>query len=136
MDKKPLATSIGVAVLLLAAAVLLKLAQHADLISADTVTRATQAAMGLMVAFYGNFIPKNLKPLRSFDSERRVQKALRISGWSFTLAGLAYALLSLFAPDSIAWPASMAVMAAAVAISLGCAVQCYAACNASRRTAE
>jgi uncharacterized membrane protein len=136
MDRRPLATGIAVAVVLLAVAALLKLAQHSALIGADTAARATQAVIGLMVAFYGNFIPKTLGRARSVEAERRVQRALHVSGWAFTLAGLAYAALALFAPSPIAWTGSITVMAAAIVISLGYGIWRFAACDPGCSSAE
>ena len=49
----------------------------------------------------------------------RAQSALRVGGWSMTLAGLAYAGLWAFAPLGVANIASMVVVAAAMLITMG-----------------
>ena len=114
MGKRSVITGIIIACVLLGAAALLKAAQHAGLIDPDSSTRVVQAMMGLVVAFYGNFVPKSVGRMRSVAGQRRMQKALRVSGWAFVLAGLAYAALALLAPPSLAFVGSIAVMAAMV----------------------
>lgn len=126
MDTKPLRTSLVVACLLIGAAVLLKGAQHAGMIDAAMTARAIDAAMGLTVAFYGNFIPKNLRRTRGPEADRRMQSALRVSGWAFTLAGLGYAALAFLEPLPLAHFASIALMLAAMAISIVYGIRCYA----------
>jgi len=136
MAARPLITALIVAGVLLGAAVLIRTAQHSGVIDADLAGRAMQALIGLMVAFYGNFIPKNLGRARGIESERRLQPVLRASGWSFTLAGLAYAAISLFAPHDTAPVASMLVIAGAIAVTLAFVVRCFAARNAGNSSAE
>jgi hypothetical protein len=125
MDMKRVRSAIIVAAVLLAAAAFVKLARHSGFFDADTAARITQAILGLTFAFYANFIPKRLGRARSAEAGRRVQAALRLSGWAFALAGLAYAALALFAPPTVAWSGSIVVMGAAIATSLVSAVWCF-----------
>jgi len=97
--------------LLIVAAAILKFAEHAALITPGVSARGGQVAVGLALAAYANFMPKRLAVGRQLT-------ALRAGGWAFALAGLAYAALWAFAPLSLAWPASIAVVAAALAICL------------------
>ena len=125
MAAKPLITGLLVAVVLLGAAALLKLAQHSGVVDAGMAASSWQALIGLMVAFYGNFIPKNLGPIRSAEAERRRQPVLRLSGWAFTLAGLAYAGLAFLKPRETADTAAMFVMASAVLVTLVATLGCF-----------
>lgn len=122
MASKPLIAGVVVAVLLLASSLALKMAEHAGMIDAGMSARLFQVMMGLMVAYYGNAIPKQIGRSRGIEADRRIQKFLRAGGWSFTLAGLAYAVLAFLAPPDSLVP--MLVMATAVAIGLGLMLRC------------
>lgn len=50
------------------------------------------AMNGLLIAYFGNGIPKKVAP------HAVAQKAMRVSGWSMVLSGLVYAGLWAFAP--------------------------------------
>lgn len=58
-------------------------------------------SMGIMVAYYGNAVSKNLTPLARLRCDPITEQALRrFSAWSLTLAGLAYVIVYLaFPPD-------------------------------------
>ena len=122
MNTKPLLTGLGVAGVILLASVGLKAAELAQLIEPATTNRTFQAMMGLLVAFYGNAIPKSLGAWRNPEAAGRLQAVQRLAGWSLTLAGLAYAGLSVFAPNPVG--DLLAVLAAAVAITMIYAVAC------------
>jgi small-conductance mechanosensitive channel len=115
---KPIMTSLVLAALLLAGAAALKYAQHAGMIDADIATRATHTMFGLLLAYYGNVIPKRLCASRSIAADARKQSVLRVSGWSFMLAGLAYAAFSALAPQALASAGAIAAVALALAITL------------------
>ncbi len=112
MTKRLTMNAIWMAGLLIAASLILKYAQHAQMISPDAAARGGQAAIGLVLVLYANLMPKRI-------ATGRRQVALRAGGWAFALAGLAYAALWMFAPLDLAWPASMAILGAAVAICFG-----------------
>jgi multisubunit Na+/H+ antiporter MnhB subunit len=98
---------------IIVAALALKTGQRMHYYDQDAANRAFEVLMGLCVAFYGNYIPKMISPEQAGG---RMRIALRISGWCFMLAGLAYAALSLLsAPggDQIA----MAAIAGAVVVT-------------------
>jgi hypothetical protein len=61
-----------------------------------------------------------------------VQTALRVGGWSLTIAGLAYAGLWAFAPLSVADTAGLFVVAAATLLTLGYAAWAFTACRRGR----
>jgi len=127
MTSKPITTGVIAAVAILAGAAAIKAAERSGVLSAEGGMRAFQAVMGLMVAFYGNLIPKGLSRIRSIEAERRKQSALRVSGWAFTLAGLAYAALYALAPLAIADKASDGAIIGAIAITLIYSLWCFAA---------
>ncbi len=111
MTKRLLMNGIWLAGLLILASLILKFAQHAQMIAPDTATRGGQAAIGLALAAYANFMPKRIATGRRLT-------ALRAGGWAFVIAGLVYAALWMLAPLDLAWSASTVVLGAAVAICL------------------
>jgi hypothetical protein len=120
---------LALAGLFLALAAGLKYAARIDLISADAAVRTTQAFVGVALAIYANFMPKNLGPWPSTpQTAARAQTALRVGGWAFLLAGAAYAAIWLAAPLSLADMLSIPVMACAIVVTLGYAAWAHAAC--------
>ena len=118
MTRRPIVSALAIAAALLSAAVAVKLARHFGYIDMEQGRRAIGAVIGLMVAYYGNFVPKQLGRSRGLASDRRKQTALRISGWSFTLTGLGYAAISLSWPEQPGSIVAMALMASAIIITL------------------
>ena len=91
----------GIVALALAAS----LARKLGYVDQETVTRLVIGANGLMIAWYGNRIPKNFVP------SARARGAQRVAAWSLVLSGLIYALLFAFAPLSVAsWGGAGAVL--------------------------
>ena len=72
------------------------LARKLGYIDGDTVTRVVIGMNGLMIASFGNRLPKSVVPS---DCARR---ARRVAGWSLVLSGLVYAGLWAFAPIPVA----------------------------------
>jgi hypothetical protein len=62
----------------------------------------------------------------------RAQSALRIGGWSMTLAGLAHAGLWAFAPLAFADVAAIVVVATAMLITMGCSGWILLACRSKQ----
>lgn len=125
-----LAVAIAIALFILAAAAGLKYAEGAGLLGQEAARRAMQVLIGLLLAAYANIMPKQLGRLRGSPlAQARAQSALRVGGWSITLAGLAYAALWALAPLPVADIASMAVVAAALVATLGYAVWAFTACR-------
>ncbi len=124
---KHLTVGLAVAVAFVAIAAGLKYAQSEQMLSAEVATRAMQVLIGLALAAYANLVPKDVGRLRGSPlAQARAQAALRVGGWSLTLAGIVYAALWAFAPRSFADVASMAVVAAGLVVTLGYAVRCFA----------
>jgi len=107
MNLKRTSVALVVAVLFLGSAVALKYAQGVSLIEPDTARRTIQVMVGLILAAYANLMPKDVGRWRSSTlAAARAQSALRVGGWSMTLAGLIYAGLWAFAPLGFADVAS------------------------------
>ena len=81
--------------------------------STATVTRVVFATNGLMIAWYGNRIPKSMVP------SAQARQAQRVAGWSMVLSGLTYAGLWAFAPIVVAEIAGIGAVFAGVAATLG-----------------
>ncbi len=127
-------TALWQAGLFLAVTMALVALQRLGWLGKEDGARNLQILMGLWLAGYGNMMPKQVSRLRSIAGSRRRQTALRVSGWAFTLAGLAQAGLWLLAPRAIAGPLSMGAVGLATAICLSYAVSCWArAGEAARR---
>jgi hypothetical protein len=89
-------------ILLLAAGT--TVARGQGLIGEDEALRLIVGLNGLLVAFYGNRIPKTVAP------SAHARQVARMAGWSFVLSGLLYAALWAFAPIPVAiWVGSGAV---------------------------
>lgn len=134
MIVKRLGFALALAAVILTAAAGLRFAAGEGLIGDDLAARAMQVLIGLILAAYANVMPKQVGgPRKSAEAETRAQAALRVGGWSMTLAGLAYAGLWAFAPPAFADVASMAVVAGALIVTLGHAVWCFTACRRAGR---
>jgi len=119
MITKRISFALAVAGFLLAAAAGLRYAESLDLISAETARRTVQVIVGLILAVYGNYLPKeSTRAGATVCVALRSQSALRVGGWSMTLAGLAQAGLWAFAPLSLANVASMIAVASATLITI------------------
>lgn len=79
----------------------------------DTVTRLVMGATGLMVAWFGNRMPKAFVPVTWARQVRRV------GGWSLCLSGLVHAALFAFAPIAVALAAGSAAIILGIAVTLG-----------------
>jgi hypothetical protein len=117
---RTLLSGLTLAGLMILTAVLSKYAQAAHAIAPDTATRTVQAAIGLSLAVYANFMPKRV-------AAERTRIALRAGGWAFTLAGLGYAFLWASAARALAELLSPALVGAALLLCLGYAVWACAA---------
>ncbi len=99
---------------MIAAAVAIKYGQGRGLLSPSDAQRFMQVIIGLALAVYANFIPKNVEASRSTLRSHRYLSTLRFGGWAFTIAGLGYAGLWGIAPERVASAASMALVGGAV----------------------
>jgi hypothetical protein len=126
--------AVVLAVLTLGMAAGLEYARSLDLIGPDAAKRIMQVTIGLILAAYSNLMPKDVGPWRSsMAAVAGTQAALRVGGWSMTLAGLVYAGLWAFAPLAFADIASMIVVASAMLITMGYGGWTLLACRSSKR---
>lgn len=130
MIVKRLGFALGLAAVFLAVAAGLRFAAAEAMMSDDLAQRAVQVIIGLGLAAYANVMPKQLGgPRKSVEAETRAQAALRVAGWSMTLAGLVHAGLWAFAPLPFANTVSMVLVAAATLLTLGYAIWCFTVCR-------
>lgn len=130
MMNNRLSIAVALAALLMGTSAVLAYAQGVDLIQPDTAKRIVQVLIGLLLAGYANLMPKDVGKWRaSVIAAARAQSALRVGGWSLTLAGLAHAGLWASAPMRVAHTASTAVVATATLITMGYAGWTLLACR-------
>lgn len=109
----------------------LKLAEHGGLMSHEMALRWFQALIGLALAVYANFIPKNLGTFRNPAAAQRAQSALRTGGWAFMLGGLGYAVTSVLpVPDVV----PMILLSTGTAYVLGYTAWAFATCPSAKDT--
>ena len=104
-----LAWGIGIVVLALGATY----ARQLGYIEGETVTRLVLGATGLMVAWFGNHMPKTIAP------GARARQAQRVGGWSMALSGLVYAGLWAFAPFDVALIGGCGAILVGIAVTTG-----------------
>ena len=88
-------------------------ARSQGFIDHDTTTRIVIGATGLMIAAFGNRMPKR------FESSDRARKAQRVGGWSLAISGLIYGGLWAFAPLNVALWVGCGAIIAGMAVTLG-----------------
>lgn len=98
---------------LIAVAVGASLAREQGYVDGDTVTRIVLGLTGLMIAWYGNRMPKTFVP------DVQVRKAQRVGGWAMALSGLVYAGLWIFAPMPVALIGGCGAIIAGMAVTFG-----------------
>lgn len=104
-----LAWGVGIVVLALIATGARKLGY----IDGDMVNRIVLGATGLMVAAFGNRIPKTFTPSAG------ARKAQRVAAWSMVISGLIYAGLWAFAPFQTALIGGCAAILIGMAVTFG-----------------
>jgi hypothetical protein len=98
---------------IIAVALVASAARKAGVIDQDTTTRVVIGLNGLMVAWFGNRLPKAIAP------NAAIREAKRIGGWSMVLSGLVYAVLWAFAPIPVAVAGGCAAILAGIAVTFG-----------------
>ncbi len=104
-----LAWGLGIVVVALVASTARKLGY----IDGETVTRVVIGLTGLMIASFGNRMPKTFVP-NSFARQAR-----RVAAWSLVLSGLIYAALWAFAPISVAVAGGCSAVLLGIAVTIG-----------------
>ena len=82
-------------------------------IDSDMVNRIVIGAVGLMVAWQGNRIPKAIARTAAAG------RAQRVAGWSMAISGLIYAGLWIFAPTEVAVIGGCGAILAGIFITIG-----------------
>jgi len=88
-------------------------AQRLGYIEANTVQRVIFCSIGLIVAGFGNGIPK------AFVASAHARRAKRVAGWSMVLSGLIYAGMWAFATFPVATWGGFAAILAGIAVTVG-----------------
>ena len=107
--KISLAWGVGIVVLALG----LSSARSAGHVDHDTVTRIVLGATGLMVAWFGNMMPKRFVP------SALARKVHRVGGWSMAVSGLIYAAAFAALPIQTAVFVGGGAVLAGLALTLG-----------------
>lgn len=98
---------------IVALALLATFARSQGLIDSEMVNRIVMGAIGLMVVWFGNRMPKTFAP------SARARDAQRVGGWSMVLSGLIYAGLWAFAPHDVAVIGGSAAVLIGIAVTVG-----------------
>jgi len=101
-------------------------ARQQGVIDQDTVLRLVIGANGLMIAWFGNRLPKTVAP-----SACAAQVA-RFTGWSLVLSGLVYTGLWIFAPIQTAVILGTAAVAAGILATLAYCLRLRARAQAAK----
>lgn len=126
---KSIAWALVFAISFMGLAALLGYFENLGVLSHETVDRTIQIVIGLGLAVYSNFTPKQIGKAGSPQAEAWKASVLRVTGWSMALAGLAYAGLWAFAPMTIANIASVAVVMSALVLTVGYSIRAAIACR-------
>ena len=109
--KKDLINSFAWAGGIVALALVASLARKLGYIDQETTLRLVLGVTGLMIASFGNRIPKTFVPSAG------ARKAQRVAAWSMVLSGLAYAGFFAFAPIMVAVVMGCSAVIAGIAIA-------------------
>lgn len=96
---------------LIAIALAATVARQQGLIDGEVVNRIVLGATGLLVAWYGNRMPK------AFVPSGQARRVARVGGWSMALSGLLYAGLWAFAPAPVALIVGCGAILAGLAVT-------------------
>jgi hypothetical protein len=117
MMNEDIAGSLAIAGGILALALGGTFARNLCYVDSDTLTRLVIGANGLMIAWFGNRMPKTFVP----SSHMRQFK--RVADWSMVLSGLVYAILWAVAPIPVAVAGGCGAVIVGLAFRL--AIACY-----------
>ena len=112
-QKKEMTGSLGWGACILVLALVCSWARKQGYMDGDMVTRLVIGANGLMIAWWGNRMPK------AFVPHACARQARRVAGWSLVLSGLTYTALFALAPISVAAVGGSVAVLAGIALTLG-----------------
>ena len=108
MTTNRMTSSLALAGFLIAVSIGLVYLRRLGVVGAEMPARGAMVLTGILLAVYGNVIPKSASRLSA-----KGESLERVTGWATVLAGIGYAAIWAFAPIQIAAVASM------VAVLLG-----------------
>jgi hypothetical protein len=111
--KKELITDLAWGVGILVVALVASFARKLGYVDGDTVTRVVMGLTGLMIASFGNRMPK------AFVPSSCARQARRVAAWSMVLSGLVYAGLWAFAPIPAAVAGGCGAVLLGIAVTVG-----------------
>jgi hypothetical protein len=105
--------------LIMIASLALKMASAGNFLEASMHERIWGVIMGIVLIYFGNLTPKILSPLTREKCSAPVERRLKLfTGWTFVLAGIAYAISWVALPIHMASTVAMSVVAFAVVLVL------------------
>lgn len=114
MTTSRLTSNLALAGLLIAVSAGLVYLGRLGVVGAETPARGAMVLTGILLAVYGNVIPKSASRLSA-----KGESLERVTGWTTVLAGIAYAAIWAFAPIEIAAVASMCAVLVGFASVVG-----------------
>lgn len=103
---------VAIAAIMIAAALAAAWGVNAGLLDKDASVRTLMIANALLLAYYGNAVPKII--IRTPGA----RQSRRFVGWVFVFSGLLSAALWLLAPLDVATPASLIIIGGAVVLAV------------------
>jgi len=107
-------SSLALAGMLIAVSAGLAYIHRLGVVGSETPARVTMVVTGILLAVYGNVIPKSDSRISA-----RGESLQRVTGWATVISGLGYAVIWAVAPIGIAADASMATVLVGFACVLG-----------------
>ena len=107
-------SNLALAGLLIAVSIALVFLRRQGVVGAEAPARGAMMLTGILLAVYGNVIPKSVSRLSA-----KGESLQRVTGWATVVAGLGYAAIWAFAPIDIAAIASMIAVALGFVIVIG-----------------
>lgn len=130
MIRRPIGIALATAAAILATSAFVRYLQSVDALEAETGRRMVQVVVGLALAVWGNYMPKRFGTGgTNACASSRACSAVRVGGWSMTLAGLIRAGLWAFAPVPVADVVGMVVVLTALLVTLTYGTWALARCR-------
>lgn len=98
---------------IIAVALAASYARNRGYLDGETTTRVVVGLNGLVIAWFGNRMPKAITPSEG------IRQARRVGGWSMVISGIVYAAVWAFAPISVAVVVGSAVVIAGILVTFG-----------------
>ena len=115
---KPLVHALALATAFIIAAAAMRYAQARAIVDAESGRAMMQVLVGLGLAAYANRIPKHGARSAEIQAAMWSQRALRVAGWTMTLAGLGYAAVWALAPVAVADTSGLLLVSSATLLTM------------------